>query len=1080
MLYTLTLVGFPAVIVQGPQDQLPSRLVALLCYLGMHGDPWVPRAGIAKLLWPTSSESRGRHSLSQLIYRGEQLLPQIAIERRSDAIRRPAGLTTDAELIRNGSRSDIVQHLLDIKRLEIADCPFPEGLAFRDWWDASAAELQSRLVRVAREAAIGAMELGQIDNALHLSTLLMSAGEHDQECVDVYTAAIASKDGHPAAMRAWSEVSREAASAGTIFQMPHILDRNRQSQAMANECRSSLVGRDREFRQLREHLDSLPNSKSRLIAVIGEAGIGKTRLLNQLELLATMRGVRVMVGKAHAAEQYLSYSTIADVLSNGVQKADLEKLPLQWRRALLQAVPRIGGPAEVNGDPGQSLPRSMIVEGLAVTIELIAASAPVLLRIDDFHWADQSSIEVVSYLRRRLGDSNVLIILGARPEDLVENRPALELIYGESSDGPSIITLGPLSDKDAQTLLDDWGEALAVSIEPATRAAILVQSCGRPFYILEAVRHVKQQGASMHYRFDDPERTRPVLPVQTIDNYVQTRLRRLSKDHLSVVTAVATLGRYATTDRLEGMLGVSGLPLARILSDLENDGLITSQFDNLTFTHDILSDAAYRLSLTIVRRLMHAKAASVLEQTEDVPDGTLAIHYSLAENRAAAFGRAISAAKEEAAGYGEREFFGDLSLRMSVGPEQEVLARECLLKVFLGDRRYEDALPHAQILSTYYYGLDNVLGTLLVEYVKLGAAFNRGEINVLEAIRGFEDAVLRAKSLGDVAPVVELIIEVISCAYDAGNSSVIKHWSDELLRIVIGAPKGLQVRALIAIARSTGVLGNIDDSLRYSERALTLSDGEDWETRVQALLTHAICLYYSGRIADAEIECRAALAMAANRCSGHLLARIENELAVVLIEKGEYREAATRLDHALSLGNRRDILAYAGNAAVALYGLGGYRDCRAAGEQMLEFNSRLDAPWVRYAAFALIGLAALAEGEMADATAAFDAVSEVLGIEHAPHLHDDQYVYIFICQYLNARGNRTSALEILNDALASGARRIRPSTLRLLIEKSRILKSTSPDAAWRLAKDVRDEAREHGAWAIVRMAEEILESIPHV
>ena len=211
------------------------------------------------------------------------------------------------------------------------------------------------------------------------------------------------------------------------------------------------VGREPELERLGQALDDMERGGNPCIAIEGEAGIGKTWLLSELRRRAEERGHLVLAGAAAEFERDLPFGVWVDALDAYVASQELEPLT---------AVLRSTGGA---GDE-----RHRVHRALRALLEEIAERKPLVLVLDDLHWSDPASIEVLAALLRRGTAARVLLALGFR-----SGKAPAKLVAALA--GATIIDLGPLSETECARLVGDGPDA----------AAIYAQSGGNPFYTLQ-------------------------------------------------------------------------------------------------------------------------------------------------------------------------------------------------------------------------------------------------------------------------------------------------------------------------------------------------------------------------------------------------------------------------------------------------------------------------------------------------------------------------------------------------------------------------------------------------------------------
>ena len=242
-----------------------------------------------------------------------------------------------------------------------------------------------------------------------------------------------------------------------------------------------LVGRGRELATLATVLDGVAAGAPGFLAVVGEPGIGKTSLMERLSALAGERDWLVLAGRAAEFERELPFGVLVDALDDHLAGLDQRKLERAGgeRLAELAAIfPALDGPAVPEG--ALKAERYRAHRAIQELLDGLAVGRPLLLSLDDLHWADQASLEVVASLLRRPPDGPVLLACAFRPS------PApgfLESAIGtaEREGRAARVELGPLTPEDA-------AELLATIPERSVRDAVFRVSGGNPFYLSQLAR----------------------------------------------------------------------------------------------------------------------------------------------------------------------------------------------------------------------------------------------------------------------------------------------------------------------------------------------------------------------------------------------------------------------------------------------------------------------------------------------------------------------------------------------------------------------------------------------------------------
>jgi ATP/maltotriose-dependent transcriptional regulator MalT len=239
-----------------------------------------------------------------------------------------------------------------------------------------------------------------------------------------------------------------------------------------------LVGREAELRVLERALEVVGEGRSWAVGVVGEPGIGKSRLLAELARRAQERGLRVLAGRAGELERDLTFAVLTEALGPAVT-ADGGRALAQlepWQRSELAAMfPSVGPAGEGSAPSGE---RHRVARVVRALLARLAAERPLALLLDDVQWADPASVEVLALLLHRPPGAGVLLALAAR----AGRAPGLEsaLAACERDGTGEVLELGPLPPDAVEQLLPDVGRA--------ARERLYRESGGNPFYLEELAR----------------------------------------------------------------------------------------------------------------------------------------------------------------------------------------------------------------------------------------------------------------------------------------------------------------------------------------------------------------------------------------------------------------------------------------------------------------------------------------------------------------------------------------------------------------------------------------------------------------
>ena len=371
-----------------------------------------------------------------------------------------------------------------------------------------------------------------------------------------------------------------------------------------------LVGREPELGRLRDVLRSACAGQLEMVALIGEAGIGKSRLASEIAVEMERAGGRVFVGRCHDSERVLPFGPWIDAFRDGglaAQQELLSALDPVPRAELARLLPEIA-------EGSARLPTSdavQLFEGIAQVLERAAADRPLLLLLEDLQWADEMSLRLLAFVARRLRTSRTLGLLTARAED-VPDSALLRRTLDELDDAAHLTrcALGPLA--------RDESLALARALVPAPEAARLAEqlwraSEGNPFMIVETLRAL----AGMPAGRGGGDAAAPLPLPQRVRALIRARLERLGERARRLAAVAAVIGRPFDWTLLEraGHLGESDT--AAGLEELVRHLIVRGRDEVFEFTHDRVREVVYAELLAPSRGLLHRQVAEALEQVEE-------------------------------------------------------------------------------------------------------------------------------------------------------------------------------------------------------------------------------------------------------------------------------------------------------------------------------------------------------------------------------------------------------------------------------------------------------------------------------
>ena len=364
------------------------------------------------------------------------------------------------------------------------------------------------------------------------------------------------------------------------------------------DLKPSIIGRRAELEALAQALRQLKDRGSPIVALSGEPGIGKTRLLDELCVRADANGHLVLRGQAAEMEQVLPFAVVVDALGDfgaslgGDRLRQLVGVQVEELAPIVPELEGLGG-----ADAGRLQDeRFRTHRAVRALLEALCARGRVVLALDDLHWADDASLELIAHLLRRPPRRGVMVVLAYRPAPA---RPVLvDALARADRDGAVVtLSLGALTRGEADQLLDD-------ELPDSARRALFVQSGGNPFYLQELARGSPARAAVA--AADVPRSVALALDQE---------VRALPEDAQRLARAAAVVGDPMVLDVAVAAAELEEGPALTALDALLGAALLapTDVPRRYRFRHPLVRRAVYDTTAEGWRLGAHARAAQALE-----------------------------------------------------------------------------------------------------------------------------------------------------------------------------------------------------------------------------------------------------------------------------------------------------------------------------------------------------------------------------------------------------------------------------------------------------------------------------------
>lgn len=399
-----------------------------------------------------------------------------------------------------------------------------------------------------------------------------------------------------------------------------------------------LVGRQHEWAQLLAAWRHASSGRPHFFLLSGEAGIGKTRLAEELLTWVERQGIATAMARCYATEGELAYAPLTAWLRSDALQKGLLSLADVWLTEVARLLPNLLVDKPGLPPPGpltESWQRQRFFEALAHAI--LQSSQPLLLLLDDVQWCDRETLEWLPYLLRFDQKASLLLVGTERLEEMTTGHPFVSLSLSLRREGLlTEVTLDPLNaDETAYLAAHLTGEHL----DPAVITALYQETEGNPLFVVETVRAGAVEKVKTGQLSPEDSHVRPgALLPPTVQVVISSRLAQLSPAAREVMGMSAVIGRAFTFDVLARASSMDEDTLVPGLDELWQRRIVREQgSEAYDFSHDKLREQAYASLSAARRRLLHRRVGEALvslhandADTLDALSGQIATHYEQA------------------------------------------------------------------------------------------------------------------------------------------------------------------------------------------------------------------------------------------------------------------------------------------------------------------------------------------------------------------------------------------------------------------------------------------------------------------
>ena len=667
-----------------------------------------------------------------------------------------------------------------------------------------------------------------------------------------------------------------------------------------------LVGRSGEWEALLRAYGSV-GPGGRLVVLEGEAGIGKTRLAEEFVAHAGVGGAGVVAARCYAGETNLAYGPFVEGLSAVLGREGtgrLEGLPAGILGEAARLLPELSGLLPDTGSPPPlDTPgaRSRFYEGVIRTLlAVLGGPPPGVLLLDDLHWADEASLDLLTYLVRRLEDRPLLVLLTWRPEEVTEDHRLRGLLAETRRSGvATVLGLGRLdSDSVRELVTRSLGD---VAEDPGSLVSRLGgETEGLPLFLSEYLAALA--GGEL-----DAGEESWALPGG-VQDLLKGRLRTVGETAGQVLAAAAVVGRSFDFDTVREASGRGEEETLASLEELASRGLIREVPDAPTggptydFDHDKLRTLVYEGTGLARRRLLHRRAAAALAGRARGREigpiaGQIARHHRLAGQDAEAAEYHRLAGDHARGLYANDDALAHYEESVALGHPDAAALHEAVGDLRTRRGEYGSALASYELAAAS--GGPDALAALEHKIGNVHA--RRGERDLARS--HYESALSALEGNGSPDELARLLVDRSLLSHLGNEPGEAREFAHRALAL---AGEADDARALAQAHNMLGVLagkaGDGETALRHLGESLGLAERlGDPESKVAALNNLALSLGAQGRTEEAMETAGIALELCARLGDRHREAALRNNLADLCHAAGREEESMAHLKRAVEI-----------------------------------------------------------------------------------------------------------------------------------------------------------------------------------
>jgi len=551
-------------------------------------------------VYPDLPDRNARHSLSDLLYQLRHA--GVPIESSRDAVLLDSDqVRSDWEVLVRLERPSFEQ----LRTIETGFLPTysPEhSEAFSDWLASYRARATLELCRALGTTINRARTVGDRKLTEHAARACLALDPLHEEATLALAEMLALSGSKAHAVSLLDQYSRDVSSKRADLALPPSVVKHRISERISDTFRSPLtlpfLGRDEEMTALGNRFELARAGESQCILIVGEPGIGKTRLAEEFCVQVALNGGLVQRVDTQPHDAHRPMATFADVVPRLLRLPGALGCAPESLAALRRLTKSEGGEVRSEGlSTSSEIVATSISGAIADLVDAVGAETTLVLLIDDAQWTDESSRQALASLVAAKRRRRLLVILTSRDRSIVQ-------YFARRSERLLAVSVAPLSQPVAAEVLDRALDQQATTPDSELRSWLAEASGGNPFFLRCLIAHFQATGE----RFVIPPAVSALLDQQ---------LAIVSPEALAVLGMTVAFGRHAEIDRLVVALELPHFQLQLAICELDAAHLIVANGQRIAPAHWLIAEAVTRTTPSISQRLFHRRAAAILERESE-------------------------------------------------------------------------------------------------------------------------------------------------------------------------------------------------------------------------------------------------------------------------------------------------------------------------------------------------------------------------------------------------------------------------------------------------------------------------------